>query len=48
MDKVEVKVTWRLAWGLWWRMLLIGLGLYAIIAVIALIVGAAAIIPFLS
>ena len=22
----EVKPTWRLAWGLWWRMTLIGIG----------------------
>lgn len=31
MDKVEVKVTWSLAWSLWWRQMLIGLGVMAII-----------------
>ena len=30
----EVKPTWRLAWGLWWRMTLIGLGIGAIITLI--------------
>ena len=44
----EVKPTWKLAWGLWWRMMLISLGLYAVIIVIALIVGAAALLPFLG
>ena len=34
----EVKVTWRLAWGLWWRMILITLGLYACIAIILFII----------
>jgi len=44
MDKVEVKVTWGLAWALWWRTMLITLGIYAVIALpIMLIVGAAAI-----
>ena len=33
-EKVEVKPTWRLAWGLWWRMLLIGLGITVVIGVI--------------
>ena len=44
----EIKVTWRLAWGLWWRMMLITLGIYAVIGIIAFIVGAAALIPFLG
>jgi hypothetical protein len=44
----EVKPTWKLAWGLWWRMMLITLGIYAVVAIIALIVGAAAILPFLG
>lgn len=35
----EVKPTWKLAWGLWWRVALIGLGVSAIIGVISLIVG---------
>lgn len=48
----EVNVTWRLAWGLWWRMMLITLGIYLIIgaigAIIAFIVGATALVPFLQ
>ena len=35
----EVKPTWRLAWGLWWRMTLIGLGIGAIIMLIVTLVG---------
>ena len=31
-DKVVVKPTWGLAWGLFWRQLLIMLGFYGIIA----------------
>ena len=27
----EVQPTWRLAWGLWWRMFLISLGISVII-----------------
>ena len=27
----EIRPTWKLAWGLWWRMLLITLGVYAVI-----------------
>jgi hypothetical protein len=27
----EVRPTWKLAWGLWWRMFLIGLGISVII-----------------
>jgi len=33
----EVKPTWRFAWGLWWRMFLISLGISVIIGVILLI-----------
>jgi len=36
----EVKPTWKLAWGLYWRMLLIGLGMSAIIWLIIGLVGA--------
>jgi hypothetical protein len=35
----EVKPTWRLAWGLWWRMTLIGLGVSLIILLIVTLVG---------
>jgi len=34
----EIKVTWRLAWGLWWKMVLITLGIYVIIIGIVLAV----------
>jgi hypothetical protein len=30
-NKVEVKVTWKLAWGLFWRQLLIGMAFSAVI-----------------
>ena len=47
----EISVTWRLAWGLWWRMMLITLGIYAIIGaigvIIAFIIGATALLPLL-
>ena len=33
----EVRPTWKLAWGLWWRMLLIGLGICLIIGAILFI-----------
>jgi hypothetical protein len=33
----EVKPTWKLAWGLWWRWFLISLGIAVIIWVILLI-----------
>ena len=39
----EVKPTWRLAWGLWWRMTLIGLGLSVVIGLILSLVGIAVI-----
>jgi hypothetical protein len=35
----EVKPTWRLAWGLWWRMLLISLGISVIIGLIVTLLG---------
>jgi len=35
----EVKPTWKLAWGLWWRMFLISLGISAIIGAILVLVG---------
>jgi hypothetical protein len=31
VHEVEVKVTWKLVWGIWWRMFLIGLAFYAVI-----------------
>ena len=44
----EIKVTWGFAWSLWWRCMLITLGIYAVIGIIAFIAGAAAFIPFLG
>jgi hypothetical protein len=38
-DKVKVKPTWGLAWGLWWRMLLINIGIIAIVIGIMVAVG---------
>ena len=38
-EKVTVKPTWGLAWGLWWRMLLINIGIVAIIIGIMFAVG---------
>ena len=35
----EVRPTWRLAWGLWWRMTLISLGVFAIIWLVLFAVG---------
>lgn len=37
----EVKPTWRLAWGLWWRMFLISLGIFGIVMLILYAVGKA-------
>lgn len=37
----EVRPTWRLAWGLWWRMFLISLGVFAVISLILLALGVA-------
>ncbi|MFC1911124.1 hypothetical protein ACFLXM_00415 [Chloroflexota bacterium] len=36
----EVRPTWRLAWGLWWRMFLITLGIVVIIWAILFAMGA--------
>jgi hypothetical protein len=45
----EVRPTWKLAWGLWWRMMLITVGIYIVILLpIILIVGFAAIMPFMG
>jgi hypothetical protein len=35
----EIRPTWRLAWGLWWRMSLITLGIIVIISSILFAVG---------
>jgi hypothetical protein len=31
VEPVEVKVTWKFAWGLWWRQILFSLAISAII-----------------
>ena len=38
-DKVVVKPTWGLTWGLFWRQLLITLGLIAVLSGIVAAVG---------
>ncbi len=43
----EVKPTWKLAWGLYWRILLIGLGMSLIIWLIIGLVGASCVGWFL-
>jgi len=35
----EIRPTWRLAWGLWWRILLISVGVSVVIGVILFLVG---------
>ena len=35
----EVKPTWKLAWGLWWRIFLISLGISVVIGLIMFLVG---------
>ncbi len=34
----ELKPTWRLAWGLFWRFFLISLGVYAVIGLIVFLI----------
>jgi hypothetical protein len=43
----EVRPTWKLAWGLWWRMFLISLGIGLILWVILAVVTGMSIIPWL-
>ena len=35
----EIRPTWKLAWGLWWRMFLITLGIVVMVSSILLAVG---------
>jgi len=35
----EIRPTWKLAWGLWWRTVLISLGISVIIGAILAAVG---------
>jgi len=48
MDKTEVKPTWGLAWGLFWRQFLIWLGIGAIFWLIMFLVGFAIFAPFMG
>ena len=41
-QKVEVKPTWGLAWGLWWRMVVLGLLIGGLIYLILIVVWALA------
>lgn len=43
----EVRPTWKLAWGLWWRMFLISLGIGLIIAAIVAVATGLSIIPWM-
>jgi len=43
----EIKPTWRLAWGLWWKCVLITLGLYAVIVLIMFFTVGAGFLSFL-
>ena len=47
-EKVTVKPTWQLAWGLWWRTLLINLGIVAAIIGIMFAVGMASLATLLG
>ena len=44
----EVKPTWRLAWGLWWRMTLIGMGVSLVIWLVLFAACGAALLPWRS
>ena len=47
----EIKPTWRLAWGLFWRFFLISLGIYAVIVAITFLIISiigASFLPFLG
>ena len=48
MEEMEVKVTWRLAWGLFWRWFLIQLGISIILGLIWFLFVAALCAPFLG
>ncbi len=43
----EVRPTWKLAWGMWWRMFLITLGIALIIWVIIALAWGLSIVPWL-
>lgn len=43
----EVRPTWRLAWGLWWRMFLITLGIAAIISGVLFALGITTFLSYL-
>jgi len=41
----EIRATWRLAWGLYWRFLLIGFGMTLVIWLILFLIGITALMP---
>jgi hypothetical protein len=44
----EVRPTWKLAWGMWWRMFLITLGIAVIVVAIIAVVTGLSIIPWFT
>jgi uncharacterized membrane protein YbhN (UPF0104 family) len=47
----EVKPTWKLAWGLWWRVFLISLGIWAVVGLIiflVMLIAGVSLIPFFA
>ena len=48
MEQVDVKPTWVLAWGLFWRMTLITLGIYGVVFGILFAIVGAALISYLG
>ncbi len=44
----EIKVTWGFAWALWWRFMLISLGVWFIVWLIMVIVALALGAAFMS
>ena len=44
----EVKPTWRLAWGLFWRMALINFGIMVVIGLIMWLVLPALLMPLIA
>jgi len=47
-DQVQVKPTWRLAWGLFWRMFLIYLGISVVVGGIFYFTVWALIVPWIT
>jgi len=46
----EIKPTWRFAWGLWWKMFLISLGIWAVVGLVIfliILIAGVSFLPFL-